>query len=108
MKEAVWRRDKATCQLCGAKNIPCDVDHWISRRNMSTYFDLNNLTLLCKSCHTKKSFGYADFTERVTDIVREREGEAVMQELRQTANTVKKWQIDEMEHLIEIYKNIFQ
>jgi len=102
MKLAVHRRDK-NCQVCQGSG-PYDVDHWISRGNKATYFLVNNLTLLCKKCHVKKSFGVHDFTERVTDAVREREGEQVMNEIRQQSRQIKKWTIDELESLTETYK----
>jgi len=104
-KAAVHRRDKI-CQLCNYR-LMLQVDHWISRRNKSTYFSLNNLTLLCARCHTKKSFGYGDYAERVTDVVREREGEAVMKELRTLSTQIKKWTVEELNELTNAYNRMF-
>ena len=106
MKAAVHRRDKV-CQLCKSSNVSFDVDHFISRRNMATYFDINNLTLLCKSCHVKKSFGYQDYEMRVMDVVCEREGKDVCEELRTKSRQIKKWDIDTLTELAKTYSRLF-
>ena len=105
MKAAVHRRDMV-CQVCFGRG-PYDVDHWISRRNKSVYFDINNLTLLCKPCHTRKSYEYADYPQRVTDAVQRREGEQVMEEIRCKSRQIKKWTPDELNELAETYKKLW-
>lgn len=105
MKLAVHRRDKK-CQICGSiQRLQCD--HWLSRRNKSTYYDLANLTLLCSKCHYLKSYGYQDMTQRVEDEVLLREGEQVCQEIRMRARTIKKWEIQELNDLAETYSRLF-
>src|SRR3990167_3949240 len=104
MKEAVRRRDKK-CQVCGSTRR-LQVDHFISRRNKATYYDINNLTLLCSRCHYFKSFGYQDYDMKVADVVFLREGVDVVDELRKKARTIKKWEISELETLIETYDKL--
>mgnify|MGYP001599509665 FL=1 len=105
MKLAVHRRDKV-CQVCRSDRR-LQVDHFISRRNMSTYFDINNLTLLCGTCHTKKSFGYQDYSKRVDDVVLSREGDEVVDELRRKSRTIKKWNPEELLAMAESYKKLW-
>ena len=105
MKLAVHRRDKV-CQICRS-DLRLQCDHWISRRNKSVYYDIRNLTLLCGTCHTKKSFGYQDYTQKVTDVVFAREGKAVFELLRKKSNEIKKWNPDELLSLAESYRKLW-
>lgn len=53
----VWKRDNATCQNCGKHHNEegnrgnFHIHHIISFKNKSTRTDIDNLVLLCKSCH---------------------------------------------------------
>jgi hypothetical protein len=55
-RATVWRRDKATCQKCGAKqnenrSLPFDVHHIVSFENVQLRAEPLNLILLCEPCH---------------------------------------------------------
>ena len=106
MKLAVRRRAENKCEVCGSTYM-LQVDHWLSRGNSATYFSVNNLTLLCSTCHGHKTFDHADGREEVTDVVRMREGKQVMDELRAQSRTIKKWQPDELLELAETYKKLW-
>lgn len=43
------------CNSCGRSDLPLDVDHIKKRGSRPDLkYDLNNLQLLCRSCHAKK------------------------------------------------------
>ena len=105
MKLAVHRRDKF-CQICGSRE-QLNVDHWLSRKHKSVYFDIHNLTLLCSRCHTNKSYGNHDYVHLVTEVVEEREGEEVCEELRRKSYEIKKWNPEELNELAEVYKKLW-
>lgn len=51
---AVWNRDNASCQRCGLKNndnISFHIHHIVSFQNEELRDNINNLILLCESCH---------------------------------------------------------
>ncbi|NPV68147.1 MAG: HNH endonuclease [Anaerolineae bacterium] len=48
IRDAVIRRDEGRCRICGAPGTEIDHIHGSSH-------DLNNLQLLCKSCHSAKT-----------------------------------------------------
>jgi 5-methylcytosine-specific restriction enzyme A len=51
---AVWKRDNATCCRCGAEektDMPFHIHHIKSFRDKELRADINNLVLLCESCH---------------------------------------------------------
>ena len=52
---AVWRRDDATCQRCGSvhrdSDVPFHVHHIISFKHVETRADVDNLILVCETCH---------------------------------------------------------
>lgn len=105
MKLAVHRRDR-WCQVCKSGQ-GLQVDHWISRKHKSTYFDINNLTLLCNRCHTNKSYGNHDYIQRVTEAVTQREGQDVCTEIRKKSFIIKKWTSEELDQLTETYKRLW-
>lgn len=50
----VWKRDKATCQRCGLYrdvDMPFHIHHIKSFKEKDLRSDINNLVLLCESCH---------------------------------------------------------
>jgi len=103
VREAVYRRDGHQCQICHRKppEIILNCDHWLSRKNSSTFFDINNLTTLCAAHNLMKFRHQKDIEQHVTEIVREREGDEVMMELRKKSWTPKKWTFEEIEQIIE-------
>lgn len=52
IKKVVLERDGYVCMQCGKVNRLSTVHHIISYRNGGTH-DLNNLVVLCRSCHCK-------------------------------------------------------
>jgi len=54
-KETCKRRDGYKCQYCGSTQI-LQVHHIVSRKNTSTFFDIDNGITLCKNCHSKLTF----------------------------------------------------
>ena len=71
-RKIVALRAKGKCELCEKKGE--QVDHCFSRRIRGLFFDPRNLSLLCKSCHFKKSYCISGYEKLVDDIVRQREG----------------------------------
>jgi len=50
----VWKRDKATCQRCGLHketDMPFHIHHIKSFKYKELRSDINNLILLCETCH---------------------------------------------------------
>lgn len=75
------RGDKCELQDCQSP-YELQVDHCFSRNVKELYYDLSNLTLLCGSCHTKKSFNMEDFYLKVFEHVEAREGFKKFMEMR--------------------------
>jgi len=56
--KAVWKRDNAICQRCGKHHNTLDnrgtfhIHHLTTFQNREKRFDLCNLMLLCKKCHS--------------------------------------------------------
>jgi hypothetical protein len=50
----VWKRDKAICQRCGLRketDMPFHIHHIKSFKESKLRADINNLILLCETCH---------------------------------------------------------
>src|SRR3990167_6705940 len=93
---AVNRRDKV-CQLCGSKEV-LQMDHAIvSRKHLSTFFEIRQMLLLCSRCHCSKSFDNHGLSYRVAEIVRNREGSHFINLLVAKSRQIKKWTIDDLE-----------
>ena len=59
IRQKVWARDKSTCQLCGKvakEGEDCLVVHHIDFNKVNCKID--NLQLLCRSCHMKIHWQY--------------------------------------------------
>ncbi len=52
-RDAVRYRDKGMCVLCGG--IGVDVDHIIEVKDGGDFYDMDNLQLLCRRCHGRKT-----------------------------------------------------
>lgn len=107
VREAVYRRDGHKCQVCGITPKILNADHWISRRNMATFYEINNLTTLCQRCHSLKTYQYADYDKKVDDVVLQREGKQVMDELRKKSCGIKKWSLEELMEIIRIANSLW-
>lgn len=58
MRMMVFKRDDYTCQLCGARRTPIQVDHVMSWSGYPDLrFDLGNCRTLCAKCHYLITFG---------------------------------------------------
>lgn len=83
----------------GLYGIHCS--HYMGRTNKATRFELDNLDCLCNGCHSyfedRKQTAYRDWK-----IIKH--GEERVIELEQLSRTTKKWQVYELEELIETYK----
>ena len=112
IREVVITRAKGMCELCKNPNPPFDIDHCWTRGIDDLYFDLSNLTALCKSCHYKKS-KHIDGVEKFVDkLVKEREGvfEWNRMELIAKAKAPMKepWTDEMLENLISGYEKLYQ
>lgn len=53
-RNAVYKRDNYTCQVCGIKGVKLEADHIKSFANyLDLRFELSNGRTLCKPCHRK-------------------------------------------------------
>lgn len=58
IQKQIFERDNYTCQICGERSKPIQVDHiqpWAEY--VSLRFDINNCRTLCMECHYKITFG---------------------------------------------------
>ncbi len=94
-------RIKGYCERCGPhihqeySILQCA--HIYSRTYRSTRWDFLNLLCLCAGCHFAAHKKPLEFSEWVRDYL----GEIKYQELKQRANSIKKWQLWEM---VEYYE----
>lgn len=72
-REIVRLRNNNGCELCGSI-FELQVDHAFSRTKRQLFYEISNLTLLCSSCHTAKSFNQGDKVLEVFEHVEKREG----------------------------------
>src|SRR3990167_3269580 len=87
---AVNRRDKK-CQLCGSTKV-LQADHAIvSRKHLSTFFEIGQMVLLCQRCHCSKSFDNHGLVYKVIEIVGKREGSDFINKIVEQSRQVKKW-----------------
>lgn len=67
------------CEMC--RNKATQVDHCFSRRVKELFFNLSNLTALCGSCHTKKTYLMNAYDLKVYAFVEAREGKDVYDQM---------------------------
>ena len=93
--------DYGKCITCSrlVKRQEADAGHFISRRYNSTFFDEKNVSLQCKQCNLSGG----QILEYRRQIIK-RYGENADVELEDKAMETKKWTIDELSELAEIYK----
>ena len=109
IRDIVIIRDDNRCQLKGINHV-CNgrlvADHTISRRHMSTFFDIRNLTAVCMAANLMLNFdAYLRHCSNLKVI--EREGENILEELNALKKTpkTKKFTVDELEALVKTYKD---
>lgn len=52
IRRRVYRRDRYTCQNCGATRVPIEAHHVVPIRSGGSH-TLSNLITLCRNCHAK-------------------------------------------------------
>ena len=85
-RKIIRLRDGNTCSLCDSP-YELQVDHCFSRMCRELYYDTSNLTLLCGSCHTLKSFNKKDKILEVFEHVEAREGLGKFSQMRAIARS---------------------
>ena len=99
----IRRRDENQgCISCG-KRIEfknCDAGHYISRKNMSTRFDEQNVNAQCKECNQFKSGNIPDYERGLV----QKYGEGVLEELNTKKNESSKLSSSDIVELIKQYK----
>ena len=73
IREIILNRAGFRCEICKSKDN-LQVDHCFSRTCKLLYYDMANLTCLCKSCHFKKTYRQEVMDLRVYRLVEKREG----------------------------------
>lgn len=84
-KAAVMRRDK-TCRICGSIEVR-QADHCFTRSCKQLFLDVRNGTILCRACHSSKTFNVGATNKRVDELVKAREGEAWWEMAKQHADS---------------------
>ena len=106
MIAAVLRRDKV-CLICRGSNV-LQVDHsLISRKHLSTFFEIRQLCTLCRPCHCNKTFENFGTDTRVVEIVRAREGTAYITALLEKSKKIKKWSIEQFQEMTQEFNGMF-
>ena len=101
-KEACKKRDGYKCQYCGSTQI-LQVHHIVSRKNTSTFFDIDNGITLCKNCHSKVSLN-PTFRFEFQNFLAHRYGQEFLDDLERKSKIPKKWTILELEELEKQFK----
>lgn len=87
VRKIVIERDSGNCGLCkGAGN---EVDHCFPRTVKQLFYDTRNLTLLCSDCHSNKTYRRYGMDIALYELVEEREGKKVFEELRNISKSSK-------------------
>ena len=95
-------RARGYCVKCGKQNgLQCC--HIFHRRHFVIRWDLKNLLCLCSGCHIfwahKEPIEFGEFVQNFL-------GKKKYIELRQRANTIKKWEIWELQDLYMAFERI--
>ena len=103
VSEYIRQKESGICFTCGKrenwKYQHCG--HFIPRGSYSdTMYDEVNLHCQCPKCNT---FLHGNLTEYTIRMI-EKYGKEKVDELRARGRKVKKWKIDELEELINYYK----
>lgn len=101
-KETCKKRDDYKCQYCGSQGI-LQVHHIVSRKNASTFFDIDNGITLCQSCHTRVTFDKV-FQFEFQNFLAHRFGQDFLDDLERRAKQPKKWGILELEEKMKELK----
>lgn len=94
-------RGYVECWTCG-KVLPwsrVDAGHFQSRAKFSTRWDEMNVKPQCKGCNGFRSGEQFKFARKLDAVY----GEGTAQELEVLSNTTKKYSVEELEALIDVY-----
>lgn len=101
ISEYVRRTANGVCYTCGDKR------HW-KKQNCGHYihkdaldYEINNLHCQCVRCNQWLSGNLGVYSEKLSKEI----GSEEISLMRQRANQVKKWNVIELEEIIETYKN---
>lgn len=92
-RQIVFIRALGKCEKC--KGEGREVDHCFSRNNKEIFYEIRNLTLLCSECHSHKTYRRYGFDLAIYELVEEREGSEVFNEMRSVSEkrgSFAKWQ----------------
>lgn len=99
MREIIRYRDGNQCQIKGiehACSITLCADHRPAKRGKhATFFDPRNLTLVCATANwlaERDPF----ISNAILDVVKKREGQTIVEDLRSKARKTKTWKEDEI------------
>lgn len=85
------------CIICGRTSY-LNAHHIFSRRYMSTRWDLVNGVTLCRGCHLFYAHQkYEEFRDKIIEII----GTEEFLRLKTASNEIKKWDLDELQQLLE-------
>lgn len=82
------------CEVCGSK-VGLEVDHCFSRNDKKLYYEIRNLTVLCSSCHSHKTYRRKSMDLRVYELVERREGGLAFAHMRcidEGMTALREWQ----------------
>ena len=94
-------RGYVECWTCG-KVLPwsrVDAGHFQSRAKFSTRWDEMNVKPQCKGCNGFRSGEQFKFARKLDAVY----GEGTAQELETLSNTTRKYSVEELEALIDVY-----
>lgn len=94
-------RSRGFCAMCNTPDYEkFQCAHIYSRSYRSVRWDLDNLLCLCAGCHFFSHRNPLQFAEFVKSYL----GDVLCQSLKIRANALKKWQLHEMEQLLEVLR----
>jgi len=59
VRQKVKARDDYKCQACGSFGVEHDLCHYIGRSNKAVRWDLDNLLVMCRTCHIEMDHAHA-------------------------------------------------
>jgi len=96
-------RSQGKCCKCSEESFSqLQCAHIFSRNQLSVRWSLMNVLCLCAKCHFWSHQNPVLFTEFVKQYL----GDLNYETLKQHARAIKKWDLQEMQELLEIYQAI--
>lgn len=108
-KKAVERRANGVCEVHGeyCRDSVKQADHFRSRRHGTTFFDIRNGTLVCRTLNWQKAMALDNADYRIGKVVEKREGEMAVDYLTELSIQPKKWKLDELMNLTDELNRMF-